>query len=58
MLVEINVSVIDKKNGVYLLEITPIEDEALYKEITMLSAYNREMFNRSLDAIVVLDNKS
>lgn len=58
VLVEITASLIDPENKVYLLEITPIDDESLYNEITMLSTYNREMFNNSLDAIVILNNDS
>lgn len=56
VLVEIEVSLIDPDQRMYLLEIIHLNLESLYQEITMHSSYNRELFNNSNDAIVILNN--
>lgn len=55
-LVEIVVSLMNEEDQVYILEFKPIADESLYKEITILSSYSRELFDNSPDSIVIVDN--
>ncbi|MFP4179184.1 MAG: diguanylate cyclase domain-containing protein, partial [Spirochaetaceae bacterium] len=53
---EITPTLIDKKEGLYLLEICRLSGESLYEEMSIESVYGREVFNALPDSIVVLDN--
>lgn len=54
----VEISISSLQEDVFLLEFKLIEDEALYNEITIISTYNRELFNNSIDAVAIVDNNS
>lgn len=56
LLLEISLSALSTEEGIHLLEFKVVNDQSLYDEITFVSAYNRELFNNSPDAIVILDS--
>ena len=53
---EISLSTLNEIDEIYLLEFKSVDDQSLYEEITFVSAHNRELFNNSPDAIVILDS--
>lgn len=56
LLLEISLFPLNELEKIYLIELKSVDDQSLYDEITFVSAYNRELFNNSPDAIVILDN--
>lgn len=56
LLLELSVSSLSEEDNIHLLEFKAVDDRSLYDEITFISAHNRELFNNSPDAIVVLDS--
>ncbi len=56
LLLEVAVSTLSEAEDIHLMEFKVIEDQSLYEEITFISAHNRELFNNSPDAIVILDS--
>ncbi len=58
LLLELSLSSLSVDEGIHLLEFKVVDDQSLYDEITFVSAHNRELFNNSPDAIVILDSDS
>lgn len=56
LLLEISLIPLNEAEKIHLIEFKSVDDQSLYDEITFISAYNRELFNNSPDAIVILDN--
>lgn len=56
LLLEVTLSTLSEVEDIHLLEFRAVEDQSLYDEITFVSAHNRELFNNSPDAIVILDS--
>jgi Amt family ammonium transporter len=54
--VEVAVSPIDMENSIHLLEFKVFDDSALYEEMSMQATHTRELFDNSLDPIVIVDN--
>ena len=57
LLLEVTLSTLSEVEDIHLLEFRAVEDQSLYDEITFVSAHNRELFNNSPDAIVILDSQ-
>lgn len=55
--VQIHKLLLDKEKEMSLLEVKSSEDALLSREVDILSAYSRELFNKSLHAIAFLDRK-
>ncbi len=53
--VRLSWSLIDLAENIRLLQIEILDDKDLYQEINMLSAYNRELFDKALHPIVFMD---
>jgi Amt family ammonium transporter len=53
---EVSLSTLSEIDDIHLLEFKAVDDQSLYEEITFISAHNRELFNNSPDAIVILDS--
>lgn len=56
LLLEVSLSPISEIDKIHLIEFKSVDDQSLYDEITFVSAHNRELFNNSPDAIVILDS--
>ncbi len=56
LLLEVSLLPLNELEKIYLIEFKSVDDQSLYDEITFISAYNRELFNNSPSAIVILDN--
>jgi PAS domain S-box-containing protein len=52
---ELSFTTIDEE--LYLIDLITIEKDALYDEITLLSANNKELFNNSPNAIAIINNE-